>query len=202
MAKRGTYAPEETRRKLMEAAMEEIHRNGYRASGLDTILKRAGVTKGALYHHFANKDELGLAVIEELVADMIITRWETSVTQAENPLMGLIAYLRGFEVTEEELTQGCPLNNLANEMSPVDETFRMALNSLVNRLRALFADGLTRAQQQGQMRADVAIAPVVSLVVCTLEGAATVGKSAQDMTMARQAFDTLADYLESLAVAS
>ena len=59
--------PEQTRQALLEAAFEEIYRVGFQAASLDRILDRAGVTKGALYHHFKNKLELGYAVLEEVV---------------------------------------------------------------------------------------------------------------------------------------
>ena len=58
------YAPEKTRQDLLEAAFEEVWQNGFRAASLDAILVRVGVTKGALYHHFHNKLELGYGVVE------------------------------------------------------------------------------------------------------------------------------------------
>jgi len=52
-----------TRRKILESAFHEIHRNGFQAASLNPILERTGVTKGALYHHFPNKQTLGYAVL-------------------------------------------------------------------------------------------------------------------------------------------
>ncbi|MFE9932612.1 ScbR family autoregulator-binding transcription factor [Streptomyces sp. NPDC005533] len=53
---------ERTRRRLVHAAAEMFHRNGYASATLGEIAGAAGVTKGALYFHFASKDELGEAV--------------------------------------------------------------------------------------------------------------------------------------------
>jgi len=65
--KQRTRAPEVTRQKLLSAAFEEIYRSGFQAASLDRILAKAGVTKGALYHHFIDKAALGYAVVDEVV---------------------------------------------------------------------------------------------------------------------------------------
>ena len=59
--------PERTRQHLLQAAFQEMYRSGYQSADLDAILGKAGVTKGALYHHFENKEALGYAVIEEVI---------------------------------------------------------------------------------------------------------------------------------------
>ena len=59
---------EETRGRILEAAGEEMRRVGFRAMGLNDILKKLHMSKGALYHHFQNKLELGYAVLDELYA--------------------------------------------------------------------------------------------------------------------------------------
>ena len=66
-----TRAPEATRERLVAAAFQQIHRHGYQGAGLDTILASAGVTKGALYHHFANKKELYQAVVEDMEQELV-----------------------------------------------------------------------------------------------------------------------------------
>jgi len=56
----------DTRSKILFAAYKEIHLHGFQAASLNNILAHTGVTKGALYHHFPNKTELGYAVIDEV----------------------------------------------------------------------------------------------------------------------------------------
>src|ERR1700727_474847 len=60
--------PERTRERLLQAASREIYRSGFQSASLGTILASAGVTKGALYHHFKNKEALGYAVVEEIIS--------------------------------------------------------------------------------------------------------------------------------------
>jgi TetR/AcrR family transcriptional repressor of nem operon len=58
--------PVRTRQRLLQAAFQEVYHTGFQGSDLETILDGAGVTKGALYHHFENKEALGYAVVDEV----------------------------------------------------------------------------------------------------------------------------------------
>jgi TetR/AcrR family transcriptional regulator, transcriptional repressor for nem operon len=66
---------ERTRERLLQAASREIYRSGFQSASLDTILAVAGVTKGALYYHFASKEALGYAVVEEVIAPDVRGKW-------------------------------------------------------------------------------------------------------------------------------
>src|SRR5687767_2521715 len=81
--------PDVTRSKLLKAAFEEIYRRGFQAARLDTILAKAGVTKGALYHHFPDKASLGYAVVDDVVRNFLLQRWS----------VGPLARLKGDPVT-------------------------------------------------------------------------------------------------------
>ena len=60
----------QTRHDILSAAFDEIYTNGFRASSLDAILERTDLTKGALFHQFASKLELGYAVVDEIIVPM------------------------------------------------------------------------------------------------------------------------------------
>jgi hypothetical protein len=59
--------PQRTTERLLQAAFQEIYKSGFRGTDLETILRAAGVTKGAMYHHFASKKALGYAVVDEIM---------------------------------------------------------------------------------------------------------------------------------------
>ena len=63
----GSYAPEETRKGLMESALELFDQNGYHATSVDAIVVAAGMTKGAFYHHFESKEDVLLQIQEEYI---------------------------------------------------------------------------------------------------------------------------------------
>src|SRR2546427_4638606 len=81
--KRRVRAPDATRKKLLQAAFEEIYRRGFQGASLETILAAAGVTKGALYHHFQDKAALGYAVVDEVVKGLLLERWLTLLERSE-----------------------------------------------------------------------------------------------------------------------
>ena len=60
----------------------------------EAILARSGVTKGAMYHHFADKEALGHAVIDDVIATIMREKWQLPLQQAENPIDALIAIVR------------------------------------------------------------------------------------------------------------
>ena len=107
--------PEDTREAILQAAFEEIWEHGFQAASLDRILSRTGVTKGALYHHFNNKLELGYAVIEDVIRPQMLSTWLLAMSESDNPLDSLRRALRSIhqERADRACQCGCPLNNLA-----------------------------------------------------------------------------------------
>jgi len=82
--------PERTRERLLQAASREIYRSGFQSASLDKILATAGVTKGALYYHFKGKQALGYAVVEEIIAPDVHSKWVRPLQSAKDPMDALI----------------------------------------------------------------------------------------------------------------
>jgi AcrR family transcriptional regulator len=59
--------PAATRQKILEAAFAEFYKNSFQGGSLNQVVETAGTTKGALFHHFAGKQELGYAVVNEII---------------------------------------------------------------------------------------------------------------------------------------
>ena len=76
---------EVTREKILEVAGEEMARHGYQTASTSEILKRLGISKGALYHHFASKKDLGYAVLDECFAKHHAAMWDQAL-EAQDPL--------------------------------------------------------------------------------------------------------------------
>lgn len=199
--KRRVREPDVTRAKLLGAASEEIYRRGFQAASLDTIIAKAGVTKGALYHHFPDKASLGYAVVEEVVNGAVLGRWLGLLEeQTGDPLTALqrVLRVRAANATAKEVELGCPLNNLAQEMSPLDEGFRRRINATFDTWKKGFAQALERGRAADAVRQDVDAMSVASFVVAAIEGTSGVAKSARSLRMLRSNLEVLVAFLENL----
>jgi TetR/AcrR family transcriptional regulator, transcriptional repressor for nem operon len=200
---RRTRAPEATRERLLNAAFEEIHRHGFQAASIDSILATTGLTKGALYHHFADKSALGHAVVDEVVRGLTLRRWTAPVTGSDvDPVSAIQGALRNViaesEARPELIELGCPLNNLTQEMSPLDEQFRGRLSATFELWTGEFAAALQRGRADGSVRPDVDPRAAADFIVAAIEGSFGLAKSAKSLRILRSNLEQLCDYLESL----
>ena len=194
--------PDVTREKLLRAAFEEIYRRGYQSASLETILAKAGVTKGALYHHFPDKAALGKAVVEEVVTGLLLRRWsvESLAEAAGDPVTAIQQVIRhrSVELTRREVELGCPLNNLAQEMSPLDQRFRRLVSRTFSTWRDAFARALERGQAEGSVRRNVNPRKTSDFIVAAIEGSYGLAKNAQSTTMLRSNLEVLIGFLDTL----
>lgn len=198
-----TKTPDLTRQKMLEAAFAEIHRNGFQAASISQILADTGLTKGALYHHFPDKKALGLAVVEEVIRPSMAAMMFTPLLETERPLAALQALLQSKAAINEPtmVMLGCPLNNLMQEMSPVDETFRVRLNALFQDWVDVVAAALKRGQKAGEVRLDVDAGETAFFIVSALEGCIGMSKNTQSVAAFRGCLTQLGGYLETLKAA-
>ncbi|MGB5659882.1 MAG: TetR/AcrR family transcriptional regulator [Thermoanaerobaculia bacterium] len=168
----GRRDPTTTKQRLLQAVFRVSHREGFRSADLKAILARAGVTKGALYHHFGGKAELGHEMVDQVLRDWILGRWLYPIEKASDPIGALIELARRSdqEVTPERLALGCPLNNLSQEMSAIDEGFRQRLSSIYQEWRDGLRVLLERGQRNGTVREGVDAASAATFIVASWEG--------------------------------
>ncbi len=190
--------PGRTRERLLGAAFAEIYRSGFQGSDLASILQHAGVTKGALYHHFASKEDLGYHVIEDVIGQVTREKWLEPLAQATNPLDTLIRIVQSTATDPAAVNGGCPLNNLAQEMSPLDDGFRQRLAAQFQAWQAAIAAALKAGQKQGLVQATVDPRETATFLVATYEGYISLAKNAQDPKVLQSGKKQLVRYLESL----
>ncbi len=192
------HDPERTRERLLQAASREIYRSGFQSAGLDTILASAGVTKGALYYHFKSKEGLGYAVIEEIIAPDVHGKWVRPLQSVKHPIDALIGAVQRIPVQPGDVRGGCQLNNLAQEMSPLDAGFRKRLAIIFDAWREAVASTLREGQIQGNVRSDVEPADAAALLIAMVEGYASLAKNAQDPKVMKAGIRNIVAWLRSL----
>lgn len=180
------------RNKVLDVAEAAFQARGYHASSLGDLMAAAGVTGGALHHHFPTKKALALAVIEERVAAAVDETWIAPLLAAASAREGV----RGvFDTVATELEQqgfvrGCPLNNLAHEMSLADPDFRVALADIFSAWRQAIADKVRSDQQAGREQGTDP-ERFAALTVAAYSGAMSMAKTAQEASVLRDCLAAL-----------
>ncbi|UCI24530.1 TetR/AcrR family transcriptional regulator [Mesorhizobium sp. B2-8-5] len=190
--KKRTNDPEGMRRRVLDVAEDSFQARGYHASSLGDLMAAAGVTGGALHHHFPTKKALALAVIEERVAAAVQKTWIDPVLAASSAREGVRAVFEAVaaELEQQGYARGCPLNNLAHELSLADDEFRLALARIFAGWRRAIADKI-RADQldSGQGRTDPD--RFAALAVAAYSGAMSMAKTSQDAGVLRECLRAL-----------
>jgi TetR/AcrR family transcriptional repressor of nem operon len=196
--KRRFRNPERTRERLLQAAFREVRRSGFKNAGIDTILAATNVTKGALYHHFESKEALGYAIVDEIVAKLVRDRWLHPLLSDGQPIDILIGVVRRLPTRPADVRESCPLLNLAQEMSLLDEEFRKRLERVFLAWQEGIAALLRRGQSQGTVRRDLNPDETASFLVAMVEGYTALAKNAQDPKVWEVGMRNIVGWLKSL----
>ncbi|MER8439696.1 TetR/AcrR family transcriptional regulator [Mesorhizobium sp. M1312] len=187
-----TNDPEGLRKRVLDVAEASFQARGYHASSLGDLMAAAGVTGGALHHHFPTKKALALAVIEERVAAAVEETWIAPVKAAGTAREGVRSVFEAVaaELEQQGFVRGCPLNNLAHELSLADPDFRAALAGVFSAWREAIADRI-RADQQAGREQGTDPQRFAALAVATYSGAMSMAKTAQDSGVLRDCLNAL-----------
>jgi TetR/AcrR family transcriptional regulator, transcriptional repressor for nem operon len=195
----GMKNPERTRGIILKAAFQEVHRKGFKAASLSDILASTDLTKGALYHHFPNKSALGLALLDA-IKERVVERWIEPLRTSSDPLSCLREITRNAVETmpQEEVELGCPLQNLAQEMSSLDESFRVKVAALYETWRAGIAEALAEGQKRGTVSRATDPDGAALFYISALSGCRGLAKNARSPEILRSCLQSLSHYLETL----
>ncbi len=189
---------ERTRGLLLQAAFQEMYRSGFRSADLDAILAAAGVTKGALYYHFDSKEALGYAVLDEVMASDLHRKWVQPLQNVKDPIEALVRIVQSESLKREDVQRGCPLLNLSQEMSGLDEGFRRRTARLFRDWHDAVAGALREGQKRGLVRNDIDANETATFLIATYEGYVVLTKNSQDARTMQSGQRRVSDHLESL----
>jgi AcrR family transcriptional regulator len=190
-----TNNPQALRRRVIDATAALFQARGYHATSTQDVMREAGVTAGALHHHFPTKKALALAVIEESVAGAVDETWVAPVVRARSTARGVRDVLECIAdgLDERGRVQGCPVNNLALELSFGDRDFQRAIHAIFERWREAIAKKVRADRAAGRFtkgRPDA----VAAFVVASYSGAMALAKASQSAEPLRICARHLAEY--------
>ncbi len=185
--------PTSTRDQILDAATRLIHLRGFHNTSVDVILNESGVGKGNFYYYFKSKDELGFAALDRALARIREELLAQSFVPGRDPWQQLDAFLdlRVAHARRSGCVGGCPLGNLALEMSDVHEEFRVRVSRAFDQVRGHIEEALRQARAQGCLRPDADIPRLAGFILAGFEGAIMLGKLQKDASV-------MADVIEEL----
>jgi TetR/AcrR family transcriptional repressor of nem operon len=187
-----------TREAILHAATRLMHVRGYQNTSLDDVLRESVVGKGNFYYHFRSKEDLGYAILDQLVAGFLERTLEPCFTA---PDVSRLAQVRCFldRVLEAQRQRncvgGCAMGNLASELSDVHEGFRARLASVFTAWKGRLTAALAEAQVQGELVPACRPDAVAHFLVAGLEGAILLAKVTKDIGVMEQCVGELNHYL-------
>lgn len=190
--------PKRTRERLLRAAFREVYRSGFQSAGVSAILASASVTKGALYHHFGSKEALGYAIVEEVIGPHIRVQWLRPLQKCEDPIDALTGIVQNLSVRPEAVRGGCPLLNLAQEMSPLDAGFRERLAKIFRAWQDGVAAALLDGQKHGRVRRDLEPVQTAGFLIAMVEGYGSLAKNAQEAEVMKAGIRNIVEWLRTL----
>ena len=141
-----------TREKLLDITFDEVYIHGYTATSVDTILKKAGIPKGSMYHHFKGKKELVLAMVQERLFPKMELFFDFERKEGSSVTDALRGTFAAMSRNKPLITYGCPLYRLMVELSPVDEIFDTLLSTRVVQMQDNLALLLQKGIEDGEFK--------------------------------------------------
>ncbi len=186
------------RDKLLDATFAEVYIHGYAATSVDTILKKAGVPKGSMYHHFGSKKELVLAMVDERLFVKMDQFFHYDKQEDKTVMESIRATFAGIAKNKMLVTHGCPLYRLMVELAPVDDDFDQLLVKKTRQMKArmirLLRIGIEIGELDASLDAEEFAGFMLSAVWGILSLSPTLSSPQNFIAQSRYILDQLACY--------
>ncbi|RXK12466.1 hypothetical protein CP965_07730 [Halarcobacter mediterraneus] len=166
-----------SKERLLKVTFDEVYENGYYATSVDKILKKAKLNKGSMYHFFKSKKELMLAVIDAHIFEYIDKKYSEILKTDKNYIDEMFKVLYNKETFN--FTFGCRLNTLVQELSHHDKDFKEALEKVYFHFEKVLEQVLQKASDNNEIEYSDIKGLAVFVVAC-IEGALSTAKKSQD----------------------
>jgi TetR/AcrR family transcriptional repressor of nem operon len=167
-----------TRHTILQKAFELIYLKGYQATSIDEIIATTAVTKGAFFYHFKNKEEMGLAMINEVMYPGMAPYMINALGKTDDVLEDIYKMIKGLLLSNPffKVEYGCPAVNLVDEMAPLSEPFRKALMHLMVEWQRAIEENLLKAQNAGRLNKAYKPKEVAMFITANYSGVRNMGK--------------------------
>jgi TetR/AcrR family transcriptional regulator, transcriptional repressor for nem operon len=162
-----------TKERLLDAGWAMLLERGYHGLGVQAVLDATGVPKGSFYHHFRDKEDFALQVVDRYMAAV---HAGLDACLGDASLRPLQRVRRFFEMTERAYRQegylGCLLGGLGQELAAASDVFRRKIDGCIATIAERLAGCLADARTAGELAKDADPAQLANVLVDCWEGAA------------------------------
>ncbi|MDR9457147.1 MAG: TetR/AcrR family transcriptional regulator [Salegentibacter sp.] len=191
---------EATRNLITETAFMQFYKNGFKATSVNEIMKATGLSKGAFYHNFKNKDELGVLVVKTALNKRIYQAMiEPLYAEGEAKTILKTTFLNKFQAfTSDEKLMGCPVNNLINEIGGSQNLLNEALKDLIESWVKALVQIIERGHKDGSIKQETNPQQAAIYLVSSFEGMRGIRKLYSDDTNWNAYRFALENYIDQL----
>jgi AcrR family transcriptional regulator len=167
-----------TRMVILQKSFKLIYSNGYQATSIDDIIATTKVTKGAFFYHFKNKDEMGLAMINEVMYSGMFQALIQPLINSQDPVAEIYSMMKGLLLTNPffDIRYGCPAINLIDEMAPLNKDFNDALSRLVTEWQKAIEASLNAGKASGKINKEIDTRQTTYFIMSGYGGIRNLGK--------------------------
>ena len=162
-----------TKQRLIDAGLRMLLEHGYNSLGVQALLTATGIPKGSFYHHFKDKEDFALEVIDTYIAE-VHAGLDACLQDHERPPLARVRHF--FEMTQQKYQEdgymGCLMGGLGQELSGTSEVFRRKIEWCFSSIAERVATCLDEARQRGEVPAGFDVRQMADLLVDCWEGAA------------------------------
>lgn len=193
---------EHTKQLIIDEAFKLFYKNGFKATSIPQIMKAASLTKGAFYHHYKNKEELGLKVIDAKIQKRVVETMIEPLQQDGDALSLIEATFKNRikSFPEFDKQHGCPLNNFINEIGDYEVNYQTAMRKVIDKWKEALVATIERGIKDKTIDPSISSASVAIYLISAFEGVRGIRKLYNDDQILKEYLNGLAIYLDKLKV--
>jgi AcrR family transcriptional regulator len=187
-----------TRDRILDTATALVFEHGVTGTTLDDVREAANVSKGQLYHYFADKDDLIHAVIDRTIQQVLDAQPRLTNLSSWRAIASWFNDLVQLQI-ERHAVGGCAIGGLAGELAETDDQARAELAAGYDRWEAPLREGLEQMRARGKLRRNADPARLATATLAAIQGGLVLTQTRRDPQQLRVALDAAYAYLRSFA---
>ncbi|GGG97161.1 TetR family transcriptional regulator [Polaribacter pacificus] len=189
-----------TKQHIVQEAFTLFYEKGFKTTSINDVMKATKMSKGAFYHHYKNKEQLGLEVIELKILKRVYDAMILPLKEQGNAMDILentfLNRIKSFPFYDKK--HGCPMNNLINEIGNYEMSYQLALKKIIEQWKKALIALINQGKNQNEIKKGVPSEAVAIYLISAFEGIRGIRKLYDNDSILDQYISGLSLYLHEL----